>query len=59
MKLGSAAEATKRGYTFKNKPTVNIFADLDFKLNLAINTAQLGRVFQDRLKECLIIINII
>ncbi len=41
-------EATKRGYVFKNNPKVKIFSDLDFSLNLAINTAQYGRVFQDR-----------
>lgn len=42
-------QANKRGYVFKNKPTVNIFNDLDFGLKLAINTAQYGRVFEDRL----------
>jgi hypothetical protein len=50
MKLSSATEATKRGYIFKNKPAVKVFADLDFSLNLAINTAQFSRVFQDRLE---------
>ena len=41
-------DAIKRGYVFKNNPSVNIFADLNFTLNLAVNTAQYGRVFQDR-----------
>lgn len=48
-KMGlTADEAAKRGYTFQNQPKVKLFADLDVKLNLAINTAQYGRVFQDR-----------
>ena len=42
------ADATNRGYVFKTNPQVQLFSDLDFKLNLAINTAQYGRVFQDR-----------
>ena len=41
-------DANKRGYVFKNYPSVNIFTDLNFTLNLAVNTAQYGRVFQDR-----------
>jgi hypothetical protein len=40
--------ALNRGYVLKNNPQVQIFSDMNFKLNLAINTAQYGRVFQDR-----------
>ena len=40
--------AQNRGYVLKNNPQVQLFSDLNFKLNLAINTAQYGRVFQDR-----------
>ena len=42
-------EAKKRGYTFRNNPKIQIFDNAtNFVLNLAVNTAQYGRVFQDR-----------
>jgi hypothetical protein len=41
-------QANVRGYVFRNNPAVKIFPDLNMTLNLAINTAQYGRVFQDR-----------
>ena len=44
------AEAKQRGYVYKQNPEVKIFGDDggEFKLRLAINTNQFGRVFQDR-----------
>lgn len=44
----SEQEAINRGYVFKTNPKVKIFSNFDFGLKLAINTAQYGRVFQDR-----------
>ncbi|KAK3753506.1 hypothetical protein QZH41_018003, partial [Actinostola sp. cb2023] len=44
-------QATDRGYLFKQNPVVSLFGgDLGkkFQLQLAINTNQIGRVFQDR-----------
>lgn len=40
--------ASTRGYRFQNDPAVQLFEDIDFKLELAVNTAQYSRVFQDR-----------
>ena len=40
-----------RGYRFQNNPNVQLFDGMDMPLQLAINTAQYSRVFEDRFER--------
>ncbi|CAF3985134.1 unnamed protein product [Rotaria magnacalcarata] len=40
--------AEKRGYRYQTNPEIQLFDGLNLTFQLAINTAQYGRVFQDR-----------
>ncbi|GFO44396.1 protein dd3-3-like [Plakobranchus ocellatus] len=46
--LPTEKNAKARGFIVKNNPVVKLFDGVDLNLRLAINTAQFGRVFQDR-----------
>lgn len=44
----SQNEADNRGFVLENNPEVKVFSDANFDLELAVNTAQYGRTFEDR-----------
>jgi len=51
---GNETAAAQRGYRFTNNPQIQLFNNVDLKFQLAINTAQLSRVFEDRLEDLFI-----
>jgi hypothetical protein len=49
--LGNATVAINRGYRFQNNPKVQIMPGVNMTLQLAINTAEYSRVFEDRFEK--------
>ncbi len=49
--FGNATVALNRGYRFQNNPQVQILPGINMPLQLAINTAQYSRVFEDRFES--------
>ncbi len=51
---GNESAANQRGYLFTNNPQIQLFNNVDLKLQLAIDTSQLSRVFEDRFEDLFI-----
>jgi hypothetical protein len=49
--FGNATAALNRGYRFQNNPPVQLLPGIDMKLQLAIDTAQYSRIFEDRFER--------
>jgi hypothetical protein len=49
--FGNATVALNRDYRFQNNPKVQVLPGINMTLQLAINTAQYSRVFEDRFES--------